>query len=56
MKLVTHCYHGTLAEYLEAKKGDDLDPEGLYLVSLPSGNWTLFIGTKPLELYTEPPQ
>lgn len=55
MKLVTQCYHGSLQEYLDAEKQGLLNPEGLYLVSLPGGGWTLFLGTKPFELYTPEP-
>ena len=52
MQLVTHCYHGTLAEFTEAQKSAEFDNEGLYLIILPNAGWTIFLGAKPLELYT----
>lgn len=52
--LSTPCHTGTLQDYLDAKKDSLLNPNGLYLVKLDGGGFTLFLGEQPLKLYEAP--
>lgn len=50
----THLYNRTLQQYQDEQRGKTLDATGLYLVKLPTGGFTFFLGEEPLKLYTEP--
>ena len=48
----THLYNRTLQQYQDEQREKTLDATGLYLVKLPTGGFTFFLGEEPLKPYT----
>lgn len=50
----THLYNRTLQQYQDEQRGKTIDATGLYIVKLPTGGFSFFLGEEPLKHYTEP--